>query len=321
MPLRKRVDQLPAASGPTGTDYIILSRPSGANSGTKAMTLSQLADYVSENGGGVGPTGPSGEASTVPGPTGPASTVPGPTGPSGPRGNDGAAGAQGDRGPTGPSGDRGADGSAGSVGATGPSGPKGDVGSTGPSGASVTGPSGPAGNPGATGPTGPAGSGGSSNGTKTYAVFDALRNQPPASSYAVLDQRNSVAVLNYDDSSAWSGVFLGIVPESASLGSGLIVRIVWIAASATSGNVVWKVEVERCNTQITSDSFDTSASATTATSGTNAVPNVTSITLTTIDGVTAGDAFRLRITRDSSNASDTMTGNAQLIAVEVRSAA
>ena len=147
MPLRKRVDQLPAASGPTGTDYIILSRPSGANAGTKALTLSQLSDYVSENGGGVGPTGPSGAASTVPGPTGPASTVPGPTGPAG---SNGDAGAQGEAGPTGPAGAPGNDGATGPAGAsvTGPSGPAGPAGSpgaTGPAGAAVTGPTGPAG--------------------------------------------------------------------------------------------------------------------------------------------------------------------------------
>ena len=137
MPLRKRVDQLPAATGPTGTDYIILSRPSGANSGTKALTLSQLSDYVSENGGGVGPTGPTGPASTVPGPTGPA-------------GSDGAAGAQGEAGPAGPAGAPGNDGATGPAGASvtgpyGPAGPAGSPGATGPVGASVTGPTGPAG--------------------------------------------------------------------------------------------------------------------------------------------------------------------------------
>ena len=174
MPLRKRVDQLPAATGVTGSDFIILSRPSGPNAGTKAVTLTQLGGVLQELGGVTGPQGAS-----VTGPTGPASTVPGPTGP---RGNDGVAGAQGDRGPTGPAGDRGADGAAGapgSPGATGPSGPKGDpgaastvpgptgpagqagsvgpTGNTGPSGASVTGPQGPAGAAGGQGPTGPTG--------------------------------------------------------------------------------------------------------------------------------------------------------------------
>jgi hypothetical protein len=51
------------------------------------------------------------------------------------------------------------------------------------------------------------------------------------------------------------------------------------------------------------------------------VPKYAEITLTTIDSVTAGDGFRLKINRDANNASDTMTGDAELIAVEVRSAA
>lgn len=51
------------------------------------------------------------------------------------------------------------------------------------------------------------------------------------------------------------------------------------------------------------------------------MPNYSEITLTTIDSVVAGDGFRLKITRDANNGSDTMTGDAELIAVEVRSAA
>lgn len=74
MPLRKRVDQLPAATGVTGSDYLILSRPSGANSGTKAVTLTQLGDFLG-TGGGAGATGPTGPSSTVTGPTGPAGVL------------------------------------------------------------------------------------------------------------------------------------------------------------------------------------------------------------------------------------------------------
>ena len=60
---------------------------------------------------------------------------------------------------------------------------------------------------------------------------------------------------------------------------------------------------------------------TTTTNATSGIPNSSEITLTTIDSVTAGDGFRLKITRDANNASDTMTGDAELIAVEIRSAA
>lgn len=106
MPLRKRVDQLPSATGVTGSDFLILSRPTGAGSGTKAVTLTQIASLLQALGG---VTGPAGEA----GVTGPASTVPGPTGAqgipgeAGPAGSVGATGPQGEVGPTGPAGSNG----------------------------------------------------------------------------------------------------------------------------------------------------------------------------------------------------------------------
>ena len=158
-------------------------------------------------------------------------------------------------------------------------------------------------------------------GTKTYAVFTVRDNQPPSTAFATLDTRNSVAVLDFDATTDESAIFLGIIPEAASLGSGLKIRIVWTATSATSGACVWDASLERMNTDIDSDSFDTIASVTTTTNGTSGVPNYSEITLTTIDSVTAGDGFRLKINRDANNGSDTMTGDAELIAVEVRSAA
>jgi len=70
-------------------------------------------------------------------------------------------------------------------------------------------------------------------------------------------------------------------------------------------------------------SFDTAATAGTTTSGTAYVPNVTEITITAIDGITAGDPYRLKVYRDADGTSDTdsLTVDAQLFAVEVRSAA
>ena len=158
-------------------------------------------------------------------------------------------------------------------------------------------------------------------GTKTYAVFTVRDNQPPATAFATLDTRNSVAVLDFDATTDESAIFLGIIPEAASLGSGLKIRLAWTATAATSGACVWDASLERMTTDIDTDSFDTAASVTATTNGTSGVPNYSEITLTTIDSVIAGDGFRLKINRDANNASDTMTGDAELIAVEVRSAA
>ena len=126
MPLFKRVDELTAATGVTGTDRLILSRITGPSGtvGTRSATLTEILALATGGGGsgGVGATGPTG--------------LPG------------AAGSNG---------------SNGSVGATGPTGSPGAAGSNGAA-STVTGPTGSAGtsgSAGATGPTGPGGAGGS----------------------------------------------------------------------------------------------------------------------------------------------------------------
>ena len=163
-------------------------------------------------------------------------------------------------------------------------------------------------------------SGGGSGGTKTYTVFTPNQNQPPATDFATLDTRNSILVLDFDDGDDESAIFVGVIPEAASLGSGLKIRLHW-AAIETSGDCVWDVSLERMNTNLDTDSFDTIASATAATNGTSGVLTVTEITLTTIDSVTAGDGYRLKVTRNGTNVSDTMSDDAELVLVEVRSAA
>ena len=163
---------------------------------------------------------------------------------------------------------------------------------------------------------------GSGTGTKTYAVFSPMNSNPPASNYATLDTRNSIAVLDFDDTTEEGAFWVGIMPEGASLGSGLKVSLTWMSTSATSGNVRWGAKFERLNTDTDSDSFDTAFEGHTATSGTSGTPVKTTITCTSIDGITAQDAYRLWIYRDASDGvNDTVTGDAELIAVEVWSAA
>jgi hypothetical protein len=155
----------------------------------------------------------------------------------------------------------------------------------------------------------------------TYATLTPRENQPPATAFATLDTRNSIAVLDFDDTTIENAIFLDIIPQLAILTSGLKIRMIWTATTATSGDCVWQTALERMTTDIDVDSFDTAASATATTNATSGVPNYTEITLTTIDSVTSGDGFRLKITRNATSVSDTMVGDAELIAVEVRSAA
>jgi len=69
-------------------------------------------------------------------------------------------------------------------------------------------------------------SGGS--GTKTYGVFTPMTSQPPASNFATLDTRNSLAVLEFDAAIEESIFWEHIMPEGASLGSGLLIIIKWM---------------------------------------------------------------------------------------------
>jgi hypothetical protein len=97
--------------------------------------------------------------------------------------------------------------------------------------------------------------------------------------------------------------------------------LIWTATTATTGNCVWQTALEKMTTDIDTDSFDTAESLTATTNVTSGVPNYTEITLTTIDSIVSGDGFRLKVTRNATSASDTMIGDAELIAVEVRSVA
>jgi hypothetical protein len=163
--------------------------------------------------------------------------------------------------------------------------------------------------------------GGGGSGTLTLARFTATDNQPPASNYATFDTRNAIAVLDFDDTTAESAVFVGIVPEAADFTSGIAVRIHWTASSATSGDVIWTSAFERANTDLDSDNFATGIDSAAATAnGTSGIATVTTINHSgsEIDGLTAGDLFRMRLTRKAADGADTMTGDAEVIAVELR---
>ena len=168
----------------------------------------------------------------------------------------------------------------------------------------------------------------SSGGTKTYAVFTPLQNQPPAANFATLDTRNTtspVALLDFDAGTDESAVFVGVMPEAAVLTSGLKIYIQWIA-DATTGTCRWGAQLERSTgNQMDTDSFDTAQTAGTATNGTKLITNETIITLTSddLDSLAAGELYRLKIYRDADGTSgtDDLTVDAELIAVEVRSGA
>jgi hypothetical protein len=158
--------------------------------------------------------------------------------------------------------------------------------------------------------------------SKTLARFTPRENQPPATAFATLDTRNSIAVLDFDAATDEAAIFSGVIPDYANLSSGLKIRLAWMATTATSGNVRWGVQLERCTTDLDADSFDTATLVTSAANGTNGIVTIAEITATDLDSLAVGDTFRIKIYRDADDAiEDTMTGDAELIAVEVQQVA
>jgi len=157
-------------------------------------------------------------------------------------------------------------------------------------------------------------------GSLTLARFTALDNQPPASAYAQFRTRNSIAVLDFDAATDESAVFVNTIPQGADFTTGIAVRIYWIATSATTNDVVWNSAFERGTTDLDADSFATAVAGTSTTNATSGIVTVTTINHSgaEIDSLAAGDLFRLKITRDADNGSDTMTGDAEIVAIELR---
>lgn len=158
----------------------------------------------------------------------------------------------------------------------------------------------------------------SATGTKTLFVFTPTTSQPPASNFATPDTRNSIALLDFDDTTSESAFWVGVVPEGTSLGSGINVIVHWLASTATSGGVAWGVSFEKMTSDLDTDSFDTEVIGSSTTNGTSGIETRTSITITTIDGIASGDMFRFKLSRKTANGADTMVGDAEVVAVEVR---
>lgn len=103
--------------------------------------------------------------------------------------------------------------------------------------------------------------------------------------------------------------------------------ITYIMASATSGGVAFGVSVEAVSDGDTTDldaaeSLDTENVATAASvPGTAGHIDQIAVTLTNQDSIAAADLVRIKLARKVGNAADTATGDAQVLAVELRDAA
>ncbi len=153
-------------------------------------------------------------------------------------------------------------------------------------------------------------------------VFRPQDSEPLTSNSATFDTRNSHPVLDFDDTTNESAVFRAVMPQHYDAG-GVTVYLHYAMTTAESGDIDWDVAFERIGDQqqdIDSDSFAAvnSVDNTTvpATSGNVDIVSVAFTDGVDMDSVAAGELFRLKVTRDA--VSDTASGDAELVAVEIR---
>jgi hypothetical protein len=159
----------------------------------------------------------------------------------------------------------------------------------------------------------------------TLAVFTPLSATFPAANYATPDLRNTHPVLDFDGSTDEEVYFEGVLPANYNGGS-LIIDLYVALTSATTGTSRWQTDVERINDggpDLDADSFSGSVqSAGGAASATSGIPTKISVTHTAaqIDGLLAGEPFRLKVRRDADGTSgtDDIVTDAELVRVVVR---
>lgn len=112
----------------------------------------------------------------------------------------------------------------------------------------------------------------------------------------------------------------GFMPQAYD-GASVQFKIFFASPTTASGNVKWDLQVERLannGTAITADSFDV-VTSTTKGVGTPTVASlaygIITVTSGNMDGVVAGEYFRLKLIRDTTDAADTLTGDAVVLGV------
>lgn len=157
-------------------------------------------------------------------------------------------------------------------------------------------------------------------GSKLIAVFRPRDNEPPSSNYATLDTRNGHEVLDFDTTTQETSIYSGVIPAHYN-GSGLTVQITSSLTSAVSGTLGYVAAFERMDAgglDIDADSFASDQTGTAATVPGTSGPTMThTITFSNsqIDGLVAGDPYRLRVRRDVAN--DSAAGDGEILRVKL----
>jgi len=151
-------------------------------------------------------------------------------------------------------------------------------------------------------------------------TFTPLANRPPAANFASLDTRGDFAMLDFDDTVDETGQFHAILPSHYS-GGNLVAVVTWTSTSAITGNALLRVEAVRL---ASGDNLDTLPAAgdsenltltAPAASGNLVISETASLT---VSSLASGDILMLVLTRLATDAGDTLVGDVELLAVEIR---
>lgn len=158
----------------------------------------------------------------------------------------------------------------------------------------------------------------------TRCIFTPNSAEFPAAAFPALTLINRRPVLAFDAATDETAYWTAIAPQG--LTGTLLAIVTYMMASATSGAVYWEGILEAVTDGDATDldagtSFGTTNSANGTVPATAGYIDQITITLTNADSIAVGDYFRLSINRDANNASDTATGDAYLLAVELRDSA
>lgn len=149
----------------------------------------------------------------------------------------------------------------------------------------------------------------------------------PASNFPQLMLVNRRPVLAFDASTDETCYWTDIAPQGIT--GTITLVITYMMASATSNAVGFQAQIEAVSDGDSTDldagtSFDTvNNSASTTVPGTAGFIDQISITMTNADSIAAGDYYRISLNRDADGSAitDSATGDAYVLAVELRDAA
>lgn len=147
-----------------------------------------------------------------------------------------------------------------------------------------------------------------------------LSNSPPSSGYATLDLRNGFVVLDMDDTNDEKATFHSVLPSHYD-GGQIQAILTWTSTSGITGNAKFRVEVTRIQAGANLDSLPTvdgSADVVVAAPATSGELVVSQSPAINTGGANSGDSLLFSVTRQASDVADTLSGDIELLALEVR---